>query len=342
VKILFTPPNAELRERIQGCVEAVHDFKLVPFRMLTAPQFFIQAMLAAWQLRRAKVDLVVWNGGYLGLPFAWLLKQLSGIPYVTVMRDLVQSRSPAKARRYLNGARGIISVSQAIQAAMHSAAGGGITTAQKVLYDPLESVPEEIPRRLPAAEPSRSIVAMFGYICELKGQDLLVAAAVQVVKEHPATEFWIVGDVREGEKDRDYLMRLNSRIVELGLTDKVNFLGYRNDVTVIMRECSVVVIPSRRESFGMVAIEAWSQGVPTVAMDIMGPGETHRASGGGILFPPEDTAAFARAIGQLLEDKNRRHEMGQNGFNWVKKNSDPQIYAGQFRQFLSAVIPSER
>ena len=84
----------------------------------------------------------------------------------------------------------------------------------------------------------------------------------------------------------------------------------------------------------MVAVEAWAEGVPTAAAEVMGLGETHRASRGGLLFSPEAPDALAGAVCRLLNDRALRRRLGRAGLEWTRQNSDPEIYAKKFRDFL--------
>jgi glycosyltransferase involved in cell wall biosynthesis len=100
----------------------------------------------------------------------------------------------------------------------------------------------------------------------------------------------------------------------LGVDDRVDFLGMvsRDQVATLLRECTVVVMPSRFEGFPLVALEAAWAGRPIVAADSPGlseavvPGET------GLMVPREDPDALASAIGELLIDHHRVGALGRN------------------------------
>jgi glycosyltransferase involved in cell wall biosynthesis len=79
--------------------------------------------------------------------------------------------------------------------------------------------------------------------------------------------------------------------------------GQRDDVPALMRLCSVVVLPSRREAFGRVLIEAMAAGVPVVATAVGGIPEVCVDGVTGLLVPPEDPDALAVAIALTLTDQ---------------------------------------
>lgn len=103
----------------------------------------------------------------------------------------------------------------------------------------------------------------------------------------------IVGD---GEK-RDALMTLCS---QLGLNDRVTFMGVRLDVPDILEQSDVVVLSSHWEGLSLSSIEGMASGRPFVASDVDGLHEM--VDGAGLLFPHGDDQALAKAIRDLCEN----------------------------------------
>ena len=94
------------------------------------------------------------------------------------------------------------------------------------------------------------------------------------------------------------------------------------------------MLPSESESFGMVLMEAWAQGVPTVASNVGGCREISQASGGGYLAPVGDADAFAGNMLALLTDPKSASIMGQKGKAWVDQNCNPADYAAKFESVI--------
>ena len=139
-----------------------------------------------------------------------------------------------------------------------------------------------------------------------KGQKHLIAAAKIVVREVPDTRFLIVG---EGElKDQ-----LERQIKQLALERHVMLTGFRPDVIGLMKSFDLFAMSSVTEGLGSAVLEAMAceravvstraGGLPEVVAD----GET------GLLVPPADEPALARAIVELLRDSDRRTAMGRAG-----------------------------
>ena len=150
------------------------------------------------------------------------------------------------------------------------------------------------------------IVGNVAALAPHKGQRHLVAAAARVIREVPDARFLIVGD---GEL-RDALER---QIKDLGLERHVFLTGFREDVLGLMKSFDLFAMSSVTEGLGSAMLEAMAchkavagtlaGGIPEAVVD----GVT------GLLVPPADDAALAKAIVTLLKDPARRVAMGEAG-----------------------------
>jgi glycosyltransferase involved in cell wall biosynthesis len=95
---------------------------------------------------------------------------------------------------------------------------------------------------------------------------------------------------------------LARKAARLGLLARVRFWGCRNDVHAIMRRTQVVALPSRRETFGLVALEALALGVPVVAFSAGGVADTLGENPGAQLVEAGDIHAFARCVESAVEN----------------------------------------
>lgn len=85
---------------------------------------------------------------------------------------------------------------------------------------------------------------------------------------------------------------------DLKLSERIHFLGYRNDVERIMKSVDVFVLSSHYDGFGLAAVEAMASGLPVIASDV--PGLSENVKGAGILFNNGDHTRLANEILQLL------------------------------------------
>lgn len=106
--------------------------------------------------------------------------------------------------------------------------------------------------------------------------------------------------------------KLEKQIKKLGLKNKVEMRGYvsEDEKDKLMNSCKFFVMPSEFESLGLAAIELMSHGRPIVCSDADGLPET--VGNAGVVVPKKDSHALAKAINDLLNDKNKRAELGQN------------------------------
>jgi glycosyltransferase involved in cell wall biosynthesis len=98
---------------------------------------------------------------------------------------------------------------------------------------------------------------------------------------------------------------------ELGVGNRVHFLGYRRDVPQIMRAVDVFAFPSRYEPFGIVMLEAMNSGVPVITARTVGAAEIVTPECGVVIEDPDDVPAFAAALQSVIEDAPRLASMGQ-------------------------------
>lgn len=135
-----------------------------------------------------------------------------------------------------------------------------------------------------------------GSLSYKKGFDI----AIRAISEVPelVEEYVIVGDGPERGSLQDLTTRLH-------LDHKVRLVGWQDDTERYLHASDCSLIPSRWEGFGLVAVEAFSTGLPIIAADVPGLREVVQDTDGGHFFEPERPLSLARAIAELaktLED----------------------------------------
>ncbi len=142
-----------------------------------------------------------------------------------------------------------------------------------------------------ATEPghARLIVAL-GRLHRNKAFDVLLAALPAI----PGAHLWLAGEGPEREA-------LQAQARALGIADRVEFLGWREDVETLYGAADVMACPSRIEPLGNVVIEGWAHRVPVVAAAAEGPAALITANETGLLVPREDPAALGMALRTVLE-----------------------------------------
>ena len=164
-------------------------------------------------------------------------------------------------------------------------------------------------RRALLLDATRPVVGLIGRITEQKGQEDFVEAALAIAVERPEPMFVMVGFA----EDAALQQRLRQKVAVFGLSDRIRFLGNRDDMASVYAALDLVVAPSRWEGFGMMLIEAMAAGRPIVATRVGAIPEIVRDGRTGVLVEPRDAQALARAITGMLDDPQRRIAMGEAG-----------------------------
>lgn len=186
---------------------------------------------------------------------------------------------------------------------------------------------------------SNRIIGYVGRIHPSKRIETAVEALARVRRDIPDAHLLIVGGIDGSPAEAAYQKRLVELAAGCGVAEGVSITGYLNynQVMRAVSTLSVLIHPSESESFGLVLVEAWAQGIPTVASDASGCREITRASGGGELCPVGDSDCFAECIVSLLQDPARAAALGSAGRSWVLSECSPAVYASRFCSLIECL-----
>lgn len=157
----------------------------------------------------------------------------------------------------------------------------------------------KIPRGAP-------LVGSVGLLEERKGIEYMIRAVPIVLQSVPDCHFVVVGD-GPLKSDLEQLSR------ELGVSNSVTFLGWRDDAKTLAGMFDVLCHPSLSEPLGLVLLEAMAHAKPVVATAVQGIPEVVVNGETGLLVPPTDPAAVAEALLQIIEKPEMAHAMGGKG-----------------------------
>ncbi|MGK5448192.1 glycosyltransferase family 4 protein [Streptomyces radiopugnans] len=278
---LWAPPALAAALRIPGAVDVVH--------------------------AHAGEDLAV-------LPAARAVANRHGCPLVVTLhcslRHTLRGGSPREAalrllggaveRRTAAGADAVIALTPSTARRL---AGDGVP-AERIHAIPSGFAPDLFTRERPDPFPylPRPRVAYVGRLAAQKDVGTLLDAFARLPSG--GARLLVVGD---GPQRAQLQARARP------LSDRVHFTGFlpHEQVPAVLAHVDVLVVPSRYEELGSVLVEAMAAGLPVVASRVGGIPDLVRDGHNGLLVPPGDAAAFARAVGRLLGDPATAARLGR-------------------------------
>jgi glycosyltransferase involved in cell wall biosynthesis len=186
------------------------------------------------------------------------------------------------------------------------------------------------------------VIALVGQITPWKGQDLAIRALAALPERHRDPVLLLVGApvfTSAGTRfdNLEYERGLRTLAHELGVADRVRFLGSRDDVPDVLAAGDIALVPSWEEPFGRVVIEALAMELAVVATSRGGPPEILEG-GAGITLPPEDPARWAATIAALLDDPDERRRLAHAGLARVRERYGLPVYVGRVLEGYRAAL----
>lgn len=150
--------------------------------------------------------------------------------------------------------------------------------------------------------PDAPLIFALGRLHENKAFDVLLKAVASV----PGAWLWLAGD---GPLRR----KLERQAAELGIAERVRFLGWQHDAAPFFAAADLYVVPSRHEPLGSVVLEGWMHRLPMVAAASQGPSWLIKDGETALLVPVDDPDALAGAMRRLIDDPQTAERLAQNG-----------------------------
>lgn len=182
---------------------------------------------------------------------------------------------------------------------------------------------------------TRPLVLTAARLDAQKGHPTLLEA----IAELPEALFLFAGEGPEREA-------LEARAAELGVAERVRFLGRREDVPQLLAACDVFALPSLYEGSSLAVLEAMAAGTAIVSSAIGGTEELIEDGRSGLLVPPGDAPALAAALRRVLGDPRLRGEMAARARERVDsgltREQNAERVAGVYRELLGEAGSRQR
>lgn len=237
----------------------------------------------------------------LGCKYGVLAAALCGVPAIVGTLQLLHDLTPG--RRYA-ASQHLITACVHRYIAVSRAIGAWMQERFHVPVRKLRVIPNAIPipssrrptdlslRATLAGSTTRPVVLTVARLDLQKGLTYLLEAAVHV----PQAQFVIAGEGPERAK-------LEAQARALGVSQRVVFLGFRQDVAALLANCDLFVLPSLFEGLPLSILEAMAANRPVIASGVPGTDEVVAHGETGWLVPPRDPLALAEGMRLLLSDQ---------------------------------------
>jgi glycosyltransferase involved in cell wall biosynthesis len=203
----------------------------------------------------------------------------------------------------------------------------------QVIYAPVSNS-SHVRLRGPEAKPV--VVIQVSRMEKWKGHTLLLKALAEM-KDLPDWVCWFVGGAQTGQ-EKPYEDGLHHLAEELGMGDRVAFLGARDDVPDLMAQADIFCQPNLSpEPFGIVFIEALQSGIPVVSSRLGGASEIVDETC-GILVPAGEVGPLAISLRTLIEDPRKRLGLGEAGPARAQVLCEPARQLGKLREVLQSLF----
>lgn len=212
-------------------------------------------------------------------------------------------------------------------------------------FQPVAADEREACCRALGLDPSLRWVAFVGFFSREKAPDVLFDAWLKLAPALRATTglvFAGVTDSKYHEVDPALARHIRDEAARLGVTNHIRLVGECGDIERVYGAADLLAQPSTREAFGMALVEAMASGLPVVATrieqvttEIVDDGTT------GLLVPPRDTDAMARALEVLLTDRGSASAMGARARNSVAERYGLELSAQRWRAIYDELATAE-
>ena len=175
------------------------------------------------------------------------------------------------------------------------------------------------------------VFACVGRLHPSKGHKYLIEAVDHLRETHPFIRILIIGD---GPLQKELMGEAQAR----GLHEQINFIGYRNDVYRILAASNALVQPSIFEGFGLASAEAMACGLPVISTNLPSIAEVVGHEKTGILVPPGDSQALAKAMATLVDNPVLAATYGANGKQHVEKVFSSRVIVQQYEALYETLV----
>lgn len=173
------------------------------------------------------------------------------------------------------------------------------------------------------------VIGFVGRVTRDKGISELLSTFNSLCKEFQDIRLLIIGQNDDGDNFSHYFKK------SVDSNSKILWLGYQESVLDYYAMLDILVLPSYREGFSNVTIEAAAMGVPVIGFDVPGVADSIKNGFNGTIVPARNITEFGNAIKAYIVNLDLVKDHGNNGIEWSKKFDSKIIWEGLYRIYQS-------
>ncbi len=304
------------------------ELPVLPFKMRN--EFDLPAILRlAWAMKRKKCLLVHFHDAH-SAAVGSVAASLAKVPFRIITRrvDFPLKKNYFSRRKYMKNIDVIIAISEGVKKVLVE---GGVNPvnieviSSGIDFSSFEEgssalISKDYLHREFSFAVDDYLVGIVAHLADHKGHQYLIQATKILKQQAPKIKTIIVG---EGPLS----MELDRQAKELDVEDIIFFLGFRKDIPKILSSLDLFVLSSHLEGMGSSILDAMASRLPVVATKVGGIPEVVINGETGVLVPPRNPSALARAILMLYSDKTLASRLGQKGYELVHRKFSAEAMA---------------
>jgi glycosyltransferase involved in cell wall biosynthesis len=304
------------------------ELPVLPFKMRN--EFDLPAILRlAWAMKRKKCLLVHFHDAH-SAAVGSVAASLAKVPFRIITRrvDFPLKKNYFSRRKYMKNVDAIIAISEGVKKVLVE---GGVDPENVEVIssgidfssfeeDSVALTSKDYLHREFSLAVDDYLVGIVAHLADHKGHQYLIQATKILKQQAPKIKTIIVG---EGPLS----MELDRQAKELDVEDIIFFLGFRKDIPKILSSLDLFVLSSHLEGMGSSILDAMASRLPVVATKVGGIPEVVIHGETGLLVPPRNPSALARAILMLYSNKTLASRLGQKGYELVHRKFSAEAMA---------------
>ena len=284
---------------------------------------------------RLHPDLVYANNTHGSSRSAFLAARLAGARFVVHVRGMLWNRGWGRLW-YLNDSDAVIAVSKASASSVARFVRDGRlhVVHNGITIEDTEAVGESVggTRETLGITHDELVIINLAHLCRRKGQmDAIETLSRVSPGRRERVHLLLVGSM---QREPDYTDELIRRTRDLGLVDRVHFLGFREDTLDLLRASNVYLHTAKADPHPRAVLEAMGVGLPVVAFGVDGVAETVEDGVTGRLVRSEDIDGLTRGIRELLDNSELRTDWGTSAKRTVAERFTAEVTTRGVRRVI--------